>query len=168
MENLPLMEGVFAFCVGLLTAAGIYLALRGRTFPVVVGLTLLAYAVNLFLFSAGRLQVNGAAILGKTADYADPLPQALVLTAIVIGFAMTAFVVILAIRARADLGNDHVDGLSSSNSAPNEQKNHSHHSHQQNAEKSTNKPSGSSGDNPLPAAGTIKTDGADTSMRPSH
>jgi len=107
-----LMEGIYAFCVGLLTAAGVYLTLRGRTFPVVMGLTLLSYAVNLFLFASGRLKVDGAVILGKSAEYADPLPQALVLTAIVIGFAMTAFIVILAIRARADMGNDHVDGKS--------------------------------------------------------
>ena len=103
------MEAVFAFCVGLMTACGVFLTLRGRTFPVVVGITLLSYAVNLFLFSSGRLTINGAPILDN-GQYADPLPQALVLTAIVIGFAMTAFVVILAIRARADLGNDHVDG----------------------------------------------------------
>ena len=71
---------------------------------------MLAYAVNLFLFSSGRLSTQGAAVLGTSETYADPLPQALVLTAIVIGFAMTAYLVILAIRARADLGNDHVDG----------------------------------------------------------
>lgn len=104
------MEGVFAFCVGLLTACGIFLVLRGRTFPVVMGITLMSYAANLFLFSSGRLMINGAPILKKSAQYSDPLPQALVLTAIVIGFAMTAFVVILSIRARADLGDDHVDG----------------------------------------------------------
>ncbi|MEP4546266.1 MAG: Na+/H+ antiporter subunit C [Saccharospirillum sp.] len=104
------MEAIFAFCVGLMTACGLFLTLRGRTFPVVVGITLLSYAVNLFLFSSGRLLINGATILGQSDQYADPLPQALVLTAIVIGFAMTAFVVILAIRARSDLGNDHVDG----------------------------------------------------------
>jgi len=104
------MELLYASCVGVLVAAGIYLLLRARTFPVVMGLTMLSYAVNLFLFASGRLKVNQAAVLGQSADYADPLPQALVLTAIVIGFAMTAFVVILAIRARADLGSDHVDG----------------------------------------------------------
>jgi multicomponent K+:H+ antiporter subunit C len=71
---------------------------------------MLSYAVNLFLFSSGRLSLDGAAILGMADKYADPLPQALTLTAIVIGFAMIAFVVILAIRARADLGNDFVDG----------------------------------------------------------
>lgn len=104
------MELVYSLCVGVLTTCGIFLTLRGRTFPVVMGLTMLSYAVNLFLFASGRLVVNGAAILGTSEQYADPLPQALVLTAIVIGFAMTAYAVILAMRARADLGNDHVDG----------------------------------------------------------
>ncbi|WP_020679410.1 Na+/H+ antiporter subunit C [Marinobacterium rhizophilum] len=104
------MEALYAACVGVLTASGVFLLLRGRTFPVVVGLTLLSYGVNLFLFASGRLSVGGAAVLGTSSDHSDPLPQALVLTAIVIGFAMTAFVVILAMRARGDLGNDHVDG----------------------------------------------------------
>ncbi|AUM13016.1 Na+/H+ antiporter subunit C [Ketobacter alkanivorans] len=104
------MEFTFSLSVGVLTTAGIYLMLRAQTFPVILGLTLLSYAVNLFLFASGRLTVNGAAIIGHSEQYADPLPQALVLTAIVIGFAMTAFVLILAIRARADLGNDQVDG----------------------------------------------------------
>ncbi|TDR52509.1 multisubunit potassium/proton antiporter PhaC subunit [Halomonas ventosae] len=104
------MESLYAITTGVLTACGLYLVLRGRTFPVVVGLTLLSYAVNLFLFSMGGLTTDGAAILDGLADYADPLPQALVLTAIVIGFAMTAFVVILAMRARSEAGNDHVDG----------------------------------------------------------
>lgn len=109
------MEGIYAFCVGLLTACGIFLTLRGRSFSVVIGLTLLSYAVNLFLFASGRLKLNAAAVLGLSEQYSDPLPQALVLTAIVIGFAMTAFAVILAMRARADLGNDHVDGTLPSN-----------------------------------------------------
>ncbi|OJA04028.1 Na+/H+ antiporter subunit C [Halomonas sp. QHL1] len=104
------MELLYAMTTGVLTACGIYLTLRGRTFPVVVGLTLLSYAVNLFLFSMGGLTTDGAAIVSEGTSYADPLPQALVLTAIVIGFAMTAFVVILAMRARSEAGNDHVDG----------------------------------------------------------
>lgn len=102
------MEVLYATCVGVLFACGVFLILRGRTFPVVLGLTMLSYGVNLFLFASGRIHSNKAAVLGESAQYADPLPQALVLTAIVIGFAMTAFVVILAIRARADLGHDHV------------------------------------------------------------
>ena len=104
------MELLYAMTTGILTASGLYLTLRGRTFPVVVGLTLLSYAVNLFLFSMGGLTTDGPAIVSEGAPYADPLPQALVLTAIVIGFAMTAFVVILAMRARSEVGNDHVDG----------------------------------------------------------
>ncbi|TDO09845.1 MULTISPECIES: Na+/H+ antiporter subunit C [Halomonas] len=104
------MESLYAITTGILTACGLFLTLRGRTFPVVVGLTLLSYAVNLFLFSMGGLTTGGAAIIDGQTHFADPLPQALVLTAIVIGFAMTAFVVILAMRARSEMGNDHVDG----------------------------------------------------------
>jgi multicomponent K+:H+ antiporter subunit C len=105
------MEALLAIAVGVMTSCGVYLVLRARTFPVVLGLTLLSYAVNLFLFAMGRITIGAPAIIepGRTL-YADPLPQALVLTAIVIGFGMTAFVVVLALRARADLGNDHVDG----------------------------------------------------------
>lgn len=113
------MEILYALCVGVLTFSGIFLCLRGRTFPVVVGLIMLGYAVNLFLFSSGRLSMSGAAILGKTENYPDPLPQALVLTAIVIGFAMIAFIVILSMRARADLGNDYVDGKEPPDAAKN-------------------------------------------------
>lgn len=104
------MEMLYAITTGILTSCGLYLTLRGRTFPVVVGLTLLSYAVNLFLFSMGGLTTDGAALVNENSQFADPLPQALVLTAIVIGFAMTAFVVILAMRARSEVGNDHVDG----------------------------------------------------------
>ena len=104
------MEMLYAITTGILTSCGLYLTLRGRTFPVVVGLTLLSYAVNLFLFSMGGLTPDGAALVNEGSQFADPLPQALVLTAIVIGFAMTAFVVILAMRARSEVGNDHVDG----------------------------------------------------------
>ncbi|MGQ9686040.1 MAG: Na+/H+ antiporter subunit C [Thiobacillaceae bacterium] len=105
------MEALLALVIGVLTACGVYLALRGRTFPVVLGLTFLSYAVNLFLFAMGRLVIGRPPIVdGTHAAYADPLPQALVLTAIVIGFAMTAFVIMLALKARAELGNDHVDG----------------------------------------------------------
>ena len=90
------MEALFAITLGLLTASGVYLLLRARTFPVVLGLTLISYAVNLFLFAMGRLGGSDAEI-GNPREYGDPLPQALVLTAIVIGFAMTAFVVVLAL-----------------------------------------------------------------------
>ncbi|MFP5422420.1 MAG: Na+/H+ antiporter subunit C [Gammaproteobacteria bacterium] len=104
------MEAIFAATLGLLTASGVYLLLRARTFPVVLGLTLISYAVNLFLFAMGRLQGGVVTVIGKGSVYADPLPQALVLTAIVIGFAMTAFVVVLALRSVGETQTDHVDG----------------------------------------------------------
>lgn len=105
------MEALMALIIGVLTACGVYLALRARTFPIVLGLTFLSYAVNLFLFAMGRLTSGQPPVIAAQATgYADPVPQALVLTAIVISFAMTAFVIVLALKARAELGNDHVDG----------------------------------------------------------
>jgi multicomponent K+:H+ antiporter subunit C len=104
------MEALFAVTLGILTASGVYLLLRARTFPVVMGLILLSYAVNLFLFAMGRLQTGMPAVIGRSAEYADPLPQALVLTAIVIGFALTAFVLVLSLRGVGELKTDHVDG----------------------------------------------------------
>jgi len=108
------MEWLISLAIGVLTATGVYLTLRSRTFPVVMGLTMLAYAVNIFLFSMGRLTIGLPAVIDKTAkgmQYSDPLPQALVLTAIVIAFGMTAFLIVLALKARGEMGNDHVDGL---------------------------------------------------------
>ena len=105
------LEFLVATAIGVLVAGGIYLALRGRTFQVVLGLTLLSYAVNLFLFASGRLVINRSPILSDTASgYTDPLPQALVLTAIVITFGMTAFTVVLALRSFLETGSDQVDG----------------------------------------------------------
>jgi multicomponent K+:H+ antiporter subunit C len=104
------MEAVAALTLAVLVTCGVYLVLRARTYPVVLGLSLLSYAVNLFLFFTGRLVTGAPPLAGAATPTADPLPQALVLTAIVIGFGMTAFVVILALRARGELGNDHVDG----------------------------------------------------------
>lgn len=107
------MEWLISLVVGVLTATGVYLTLRARTFPVVLGLTLLAYGVNVFLFAMGRLTIGYPAVIDAGAEtYSDPLPQALVLTAIVIAFGMTAFLIVLALKARGELGNDHVDGLS--------------------------------------------------------
>lgn len=104
------MELLVASALGLLTAAGIYLMLRQRTFPVIVGLTLLSYAVNVFIFAAGRLATNAPPIIDKyAAGYTDPLPQALVLTAIVISFGMTAVIVIMALGAFLESGHDKID-----------------------------------------------------------
>lgn len=104
------LEFLVASGIGVVTAAGIYLILRGRTWPVVLGLSLLGYAVNVFIFAMGRLWLDAAPILSADGRVADPLPQALVLTAIVIGFATTGFVIELALRSRHETGTDHVDG----------------------------------------------------------
>ncbi len=101
--------------IGVLVACGVWLMLRARSFDLILGLTLLGYGVNLFIFTMGRLQPNAAPFVSKAAAampqrLADPLPQALVLTAIVIGFAMTALLLAIALRTRAETGSDHVDG----------------------------------------------------------
>lgn len=106
------MELLVATAIGACTAAGIYLILRLRTFAVVLGMTMLTYAINAFLFVTGRLVVNLPPILQKydeSAVYTDPLPQALVLTAIVISFGMTAVVVMMALGAFIESGDDRIN-----------------------------------------------------------
>lgn len=107
------MEALVASLIGALVAAAVYLMLRRRTFALVLGSTMMTYAVNLFLVSTGRLVVNMPPVLGGhvpgQSDYTDPLPQALVLTAIVISFGMTAVTVMMAIGAFVEAGNDRVD-----------------------------------------------------------
>jgi multicomponent K+:H+ antiporter subunit C len=108
------MEIIVALAIGVLTASGVWLLLRPRTFQVIIGLSLLSYAVNLFIFCMGRLKVDVPPIVSETtrdfARFADPVPQSLVLTAIVIGFATTALFLVLIIAARGMSGTDHVDG----------------------------------------------------------
>jgi len=104
------MELLVASGIGVLTAAGVWLLLRAHTFPVMLGLTLLSYAVNVFIFSMGRLAINAPPVIREGVErYTDPLPQALVLTAIVIAFGMTALLLALALRLNLDSGSDHVD-----------------------------------------------------------
>ncbi|MGA9444113.1 MAG: Na+/H+ antiporter subunit C [Methyloceanibacter sp.] len=103
------MELVVASAMGFMTAAAVYLILQQRTFPIVVGLTLLSYAVNIFLFSSGRLVVDKPPIITSADSYTDPLPQALVLTAIVISFGMTALIVVLALRGFLETATDTAD-----------------------------------------------------------
>jgi multicomponent K+:H+ antiporter subunit C len=109
------MEIVFALAIGVLSGSGVWLLLRPRTFQVIMGFALLSYAINLFIFAMGRLAVDRAPILnpGDVADarlYADPVPQALVLTAIVISFATTALFLVVILASRGLTGTDHVDG----------------------------------------------------------
>ena len=109
------MEVVISVGIGVLVAAGVWLVLRPRTFQVLIGLTLLSYATNLFIFSVGSLSLDKEPVVrpglpANLENYTDPIPQSLVLTAIVIGFATTALflVVLLALRGLTD--SDHVDG----------------------------------------------------------
>lgn len=108
------MEIVLALGIGILTASGAWLILRPRTFQVILGLSLLSYAVNLFIYAMGRLKVDAPPIVGAGAAdlrlHDDPLPQALVLTAIVISFAMTALLLVVLMASRGLTGTDHVDG----------------------------------------------------------
>lgn len=108
------MEAVLSIAIGLMASAGVWLVLRPRTFQVLIGLSLLSYAVNLFIFSVGSLAVDREPIVApgvaaNLSNYADPLPQSLVLTAIVIGFATTALYLVMMIGARGLTGSDHVD-----------------------------------------------------------
>src|SRR3546814_12335184 len=95
------MEIVLSLAIGVLAGSGIWLLLRPRTFQVIMGLSLVSYAVNLFIFSMGRITLGAPPViktdwLADPSQYADPLPPALVLTAIVIGFPTTAlFLVVL-------------------------------------------------------------------------
>jgi|SRR5690606_29028320 multicomponent K+:H+ antiporter subunit C len=109
------MEAVIAIAIGVLFGSGIWLILRPRTFQMITGLMLMSYAVNLFIFIMGRLWVDKPPLTTSPppldmSQYADPLSQALVLTAIVIGFATTALYLVIMIGARGLTGSDHVDG----------------------------------------------------------
>lgn len=109
------MELLIALAIGTVFGSGIWLILRPRTFQVLTGLLLMSYAVNLFIFIMGRLWIDSPPLtlgtpLPDPSTVADPLPQSLVLTAIVIGFATTALYLVLMIGARGVTGTDHVDG----------------------------------------------------------
>ena len=104
------MEILVATAVGILTASGIYMILRQRTFPVIVGLTMISYATNIFIFAAGRLAIGLPPVLRDEASaYTDPIPQALVLTAIVISFGMSAVIVMFALGAYLNTGSDRIN-----------------------------------------------------------
>ena len=109
------MELILSLLIGVLAGSGVWLLLRPRTFQVILGLALVSYAVNLFIFAMGWVRGGLPPIVerGAAVDFsrfADPLPQALVLTAIVIGFATTALLLVVLLAARGFSGTDHVDG----------------------------------------------------------
>ena len=112
------MELIVALGIGVLAGCGVWLLLRPRTFQVIIGLSLLSYAVNLLIFIMGWVRGGRAPIVDANApvdpaSFTDPLPQALVLTAIVISFATTALLLVVLLAARGFTRTDHVDGRES-------------------------------------------------------
>ena len=110
------MEALLAVAAAVLYAAGIYLMLRRRLAQLIIGLGLLSNGTNLLIFTAGGLTRARPPVLPPGAatlvpPYADPVPQALVLTAIVIGFGLTAFSLVLAHRVHTTVGTDDVDDV---------------------------------------------------------
>jgi len=110
------MEVVLAIVIGVLYAGGLYLMMRRNLIQLIIGLNLLSHGANLLIFTAGGLRKGGAPILAEgqktfAAIPSDPLPQALILTAIVIGFAVTAFALVLFLRTYQVVGTDDVDEL---------------------------------------------------------
>lgn len=108
------MEGLLALASGVLYAAGIYLLLRRRLAQLIIGIALLSNGTNLLIFTAGGLTRARPPVVPAAAEtlvepYADPVPQALVLTAIVIGFGLLAFSLVLAHRVHDTVGSDDVD-----------------------------------------------------------
>ena len=107
------MELFTAIIVGILFGCGTYLLLKRTLFWVIVGLALYSHGANLLLMQVGLLQGEGPILKSgiKAAAYTDPLPQALILTAIVIGFAATAFVLVLAYKIQQNLATTDLDLL---------------------------------------------------------
>jgi multicomponent Na+:H+ antiporter subunit C len=114
---------VLAIVIGGLYAAGIYLILRRSLAKLIIGLALLTNAANLFIFTVGGLTRASPPLVPEGASapphpVADPLPQALILTAIVIGFGVLAFMMVLAYRTYAIVGSDNLDDMQSTDMLP--------------------------------------------------
>lgn len=109
------MQLMFAITVGVIVACAFYLMLRRSIVRLLVGIAMLTYGVNLLIFTTGNLQRRAAPIIGTTEveNMADPLPQALILTAIVISFGVLAFTVALGYRASQAVQSDDLDALRS-------------------------------------------------------
>ncbi|MCB0209443.1 MAG: Na+/H+ antiporter subunit C [Anaerolineae bacterium] len=112
------MEVILAFVVGALYTAGLYMILRRSIVKLILGLGLLGHAANLMIFTIGRLTRGSPPIIGHEAEtlvgpFADPLPQALILTAIVIGFGVQAFAIVLVKRAYQTVNTEDFDQMRS-------------------------------------------------------
>ncbi|GJM42919.1 MAG: cation:proton antiporter [Ardenticatenaceae bacterium] len=108
------MEIVMALIVGTLYAAGVYMIRRRSLVKLIIGLALIGYASNMLIFSTGQLVRGKPPLVHEGVDFAsfaDPLPQALILTAIVIGFGAQAFAIVLLRRVYQRIGTDDIDKL---------------------------------------------------------
>ncbi len=117
------MTVLLAVVIGLLYTLGFYMLLRRSIVKLIIGLGLLGHAVNLLVFLAGRLTAGAPPVValgesGLAAPYADPVPQALILTAIVIGFGVQAFAVVLIKRTYEVLGTDDLNQMVSTDREP--------------------------------------------------
>lgn len=106
------MEWIMAIAIGALFMIGVYLILTKSLLRVILGTSLLTHGVHLLLLTMAGLKRGAAPILGSGSEsYVDPLPQALILTSIVISFGVTALFFVLAYRAYQTRGTDEIDGM---------------------------------------------------------
>lgn len=105
------MELLLSFLAALLVGTGVFLLLARAMIRLIIGLSMIAYGVNLAILLAGGTALRAPPLLNLPGPYADPLPQALILTAIVIGFGTTSLLLVLAVRAYGATGTDHVQEL---------------------------------------------------------
>ena len=111
------MEILLALIIGLLYSAGLYMILRRSLVKVIIGLIFLGHAANMLIFTVGRITKGIPAFIDENgiapSQFADPLPQALILTAIVIGFGIQAFAIVLFKKAYKTVGTDNLDEMRS-------------------------------------------------------
>jgi len=112
------MELLLAILTGILYAGAFYMLMRRSLVKLIFGLVMIGHASNLFIFTLGRISKAKAPFIPEGAEtitgaYSDPLPQALILTAIVIGFGIQAFAIVLIKRVYQETGTDDLDTLTS-------------------------------------------------------
>ncbi|MDE5052834.1 Na(+)/H(+) antiporter subunit C (plasmid) [Niallia taxi] len=106
------MEIIMIFVIGILFMCATYLMLSKSLLRIIIGTGLLSHGAHLLILTMGGLKKGAAPLLGENAEaYTDPIPQALILTAIVISFGVTAFFLVLAYRAYQELGTDNMEKL---------------------------------------------------------
>ncbi|GGD04200.1 Na(+)/H(+) antiporter subunit C [Pontibacillus salipaludis] len=106
------MEMITSLLAGILFATGIYNLLQKQLLRIVIGTALISHGAHLFILTMGKLKRgNPPIIVEGVENYVDPLPQALILTSIVISFGVTSFLLVLAYRAAKTNDTDNMDEL---------------------------------------------------------